>query len=90
MHFFGTLGTLSFLSGFLITIWVIGEKIYHIYRNHPGVREVTDQPLFFLALVALVVGVQLFLAGFLAEMMVMNNSKKREYLVIDRIGTEVK
>ena len=88
MHFFGTLGTLSFLTGFLITVWIIGEKIYHIYRNHPQVRDVTDQPLFFLALVALVIGVQLFLAGFLAEMMVMNNSKKKEYLVIDRIGIE--
>ena len=90
MHFFGALGTLSFLAGFLITVWIIGEKIYHIYRNHPYVRDVTDQPLFFLALVALVIGVQLFLAGFLAEMMVMNNSKKKEYLVIDRIGTERK
>lgn len=88
MHFFGTLGTLSFLTGFLITVWIIGEKIYHIARNHPLVRDVTDQPMFFLALVALVIGVQLFLAGFLAEMMVMNNSKKKEYLVIDRIGIE--
>ena len=88
MHFFGSLGTLSFLAGFLITCWIIGEKIYHIARHHSPVREVTDQPLFFLALVALVVGVQLFLAGFLAEMMVMNNSKKKEYLVVDRIGIE--
>jgi hypothetical protein len=42
--------------------------------------------LFFLALVALIIGVQLFLAGFLAEMMTMNTAKKREYLVIERIG----
>ncbi len=87
MHFFGSLGTLSFVTGFLITIWLIAEKIHHIYKNRPA-RDVTDQPLFFLALVALIIGVQLFLAGFLAEMMVMNNSKKKEYLVIDRIGIE--
>ena len=85
MHFFGSLGTLSFLTGLIITVWLIVEKVYNIYLNRPA-REVTDQPLFFLALVAVVIGVQLFLAGFLAEMMVMSNSKKREYLVIDRIG----
>lgn len=85
MHFFGTLGTLSFLTGLMITIWLIFEKIYNIYINRPA-RDVTEQPLFFLALVALIIGVQLFLAGFLAEMMVMNTAKKREYLVIDRIG----
>lgn len=88
MHFFGTLGTLSFLSGLIITIWLIGEKLYRLAAKLPPAREVTDQPLFFLALVALIIGVQLFLAGFLAEMMVMNNSKKKEYLVIDRIGIE--
>ena len=88
MHFFGTLGTLSFLTGLILTIWIIGEKLYRIATYQPPAREVTDQPLFFLALVALVIGVQLFLAGFLAEMMVMNNSKKKEYLVIDRIGIE--
>ena len=85
MHFFGTLGTLSFLTGLMITLWLIFEKVYNIYVNQPA-REVTDQPLFFLALVALIIGVQLFLAGFLAEMMVMNTAKKREYLVIGRIG----
>ena len=88
MHFFGVLGTLSFLTGFLLTCWIIGEKLYRIATHQPPAREVTEQPLFFLALVALVIGVQLFLAGFLAEMMVMNNSKKKEYLVIDQIGIE--
>ena len=85
MHFFGSLGTFSFLTGLIITVWLIAEKVYNIYMNRPA-RDVTDQPLFFLALVAVVIGVQLFLAGFLAEMMVMNNSKKKEYLVIDRVG----
>ena len=88
MHFFGSFGTLSFVAGLLITIWIIGVKLYNIALHRPPAREVTDQPLFFLALVALIVGVQLFLAGFLAEMMVMNNSEKREYLIIDRIGLE--
>jgi glycosyltransferase involved in cell wall biosynthesis len=85
MHFFGTLGTLSFLAGFFITIWVIGQKIYQIYMGLPA-RDVVDQPLFFLALVALVIGVQLFLTGFLAEMMAMRSQSSREYLVSKRVG----
>jgi glycosyltransferase involved in cell wall biosynthesis len=85
MHFFGTLGTLSFLSGFFISVYVIGEKIYNIRQNLP-VRDVVDQPLFFLSLVALIIGVQLFLAGFLAEIVILNNPKKDEYLVSSRLN----
>lgn len=80
MHFFGTIGILSFLTGFFIATWVIGEKLYRQFNSLPR-RDVVDQPLFFLALVALIVGVQLFLAGFLAEMMIQLRSKKDEYLI---------
>ncbi|MEQ9403145.1 MAG: glycosyltransferase family 2 protein [Cyclobacteriaceae bacterium] len=80
MHFFGTIGTLSFFMGFFITIWVIGEKLYRQF-NHLPRRDVVDQPLFFLALVALVVGVQLFLAGFIGEMMIQSGSRENEYLI---------
>ncbi len=85
MHFFGSLGTLSFIGGLGIATWIIGKKIYGIYHNLP-VREVVDQPLFFLALVALIVGVQLFLVGFLAEMYTMHNEKDSDYLVIEKTG----
>jgi glycosyltransferase involved in cell wall biosynthesis len=78
MHFFGTLGTVSFLAGFFITSWLISQKIFGLYQGR-AVREITAQPLFFLALVALIVGVQLFLTGFLAEMMTSNNSRKADY-----------
>lgn len=87
MHFFGTLGTLSFLSGFFITVFVIGKKIFEL-RNDLPVRDVVDQPLFFIALVALIVGVQLFLAGFLAEIIILNNPKKDEYLISERLNLE--
>ncbi len=83
MHFFGSFGILSFVTGFVITVWVIGEKLYRQLNNLPT-RDVVDQPLFFLALVALIIGVQLFLAGFLAEMMIQSRSKKDEYLISDR------
>jgi len=87
MHFFGTLGTLSFASGFFITCYVIGQKIYSIYKHQP-VRDVVDQPLFFLALVALIIGVQLFLTGFIAEMIAMRSNSHKDYLVTDKIGLE--
>lgn len=85
MHFFGTFGTLSMLLGTSITLWVIGEKVYNIY-NHLPVRDVVDQPLFFLALVAIIIGVQLFLAGFLAEMMIQTGVKKEDYVVSETLG----
>lgn len=87
MHFFGLLGTLSFVFGFVSTIWLIWKKLEAIYiLKIPVAREVVDQPLFFLALVAIIVGVQLFMAGFLGELLVINKAEKDEYLVIDSIG----
>ncbi len=89
MHFFGLLGTLSFVFGFLSTAWLIWKKMQAVYIfKTPIAREVVDQPLFFLALVAIIVGVQLFLAGFLGELLVINKAEKDEYLVIDTIGIE--
>jgi len=82
MHFFGVMGTISFLTGFVITVWVIAEKLYRQF-NHLPIRDVVDQPLFFLALVALIVGVQLFLAGFLAEMMIQTRTRKDDYLITE-------
>jgi glycosyltransferase involved in cell wall biosynthesis len=87
MHFFGTMGSLCFLFGLIITTWLIGEKLYHVY-THQRVRDVVDQPLFFLSLVAIIIGVQLFLAGFLAEMISLTGSKKNEYLVSDTVRIE--
>jgi|UniRef100_UPI0040490169 glycosyltransferase involved in cell wall biosynthesis len=87
MHFFGLLGSISFFGGFIITCWVVGLKIYNLHYKLPA-RDVVDQPLFFLALVALVIGVQLFLTGFLAEMLAMKSNSAKDYLVADRIGFE--
>jgi glycosyltransferase involved in cell wall biosynthesis len=87
MHFFGSLGTLSFLIGFFIALWLIGEKIYNSWVAHVRSRDVTEQPLFFLALIAIVIGVQLFLTGFLGEMMVIgNHDKKNDYLVAQKVN----
>ncbi|MFZ2907146.1 MAG: glycosyltransferase family 2 protein [Cyclobacteriaceae bacterium] len=89
MHFFGLLGTLSFGAGFLMTTWLIWEKMSSLYiYNIPLKRQITDQPLFYLALVAVVIGVQLFVTGFLAEMLAMQSLSKRDYLVIEKVGID--
>ncbi|MEO9806318.1 MAG: glycosyltransferase family 2 protein [Reichenbachiella sp.] len=85
MHFFGSFGTLSFFFGTVITLWVIGRKFYEIQMGLPA-RDVVDQPLFFLALVAVIIGVQLFLAGFIGEMMTQSSTRKNDYLVSKKIG----
>jgi hypothetical protein len=84
MHFFGTWGTLSFLFGFVFTLKIVWDKIEAIYISKiPVERDITEQPMFFLALVAVVLGVQLFLAGFLAELITLQNVKKKEYIISD-------
>jgi glycosyltransferase involved in cell wall biosynthesis len=88
MHFFGTLGTLCFFLGLIITVGLIVQKVVAVYQ-HEIARDITAQPLFFLALVALIIGVQLFLAGFLAEMITMKTGKSNDYLVEDTIGVDV-
>lgn len=84
MHFFGTLGSFSFLVGMLITFWLVGQKIFLSLHNLRA-RSVTEQPLFFLALVAVIVGVMLFLTGFLAELVQLNGPRRNDYLVRDSI-----
>nr|WP_121271357.1 glycosyltransferase family 2 protein [Pedobacter schmidteae] len=81
MHFFGSLGVLSFLLGTFMSLWLIGEKLYHIARSIPYKRDVTDQPLFYIALVAIIVGSQLFLTGFVAELVTRNATERNHYLI---------
>ncbi|RRN76137.1 glycosyltransferase, partial [Pseudoxanthomonas sp. SGD-10] len=81
MHFFGTMGVLSFFFGTIMALWIIGEKLYHIAKGIPGYREVTDQPLFYIALVAVILGTQLFLTGFIAELVSRNSSNRNSYQI---------
>nr|WP_295934867.1 glycosyltransferase family 2 protein [uncultured Dyadobacter sp.] len=86
MHLFGSLGTLMFFLGSLIALWLIGKKIYNIYHLLPY-RNVTENPMFFLALVAIMVGSQLFLAGFLGELFVKQSvSKTGDYTIAEKAG----
>ena len=84
MHLFGGFGILSFFIGTAITFYLIGEKVYAI-TNHLKFRNVTDNPLFFLALVAIIIGVQLFVAGFIGELMTRNSDKVTDYQIRETV-----
>jgi len=75
MHFFGTLGIFSFFGGFVILLWLSYLKIIeHTYK-------ITERPLFFLGLLLIIFGAQLFLTGFLGEMVSRNSSIRNDYLI---------
>lgn len=80
MHFFGTMGVLSFLAGFFIAAWLVVEKLMSIAQHSPY-RNVTEQPLFFFALIAIIVGTQLFVTGFLAELISRSNPERNHYQI---------
>ena len=80
MHFFGLTGSLSFLAGLIITIIIIVQKLI-AQGNGLRFRPVTDQPLFYLALLAIIIGVQLFLSGFVAELISRNSESRNTYNV---------
>lgn len=85
MHLFGAIGTLTFLIGIFIAIWLIIDKL--VAQAHQLVfRPVTDQPLFYLALVAVIIGVQLFLTGFLGELVSRSSQDRNKYDIKKRIG----
>ncbi|MEE3465292.1 MAG: glycosyltransferase family 2 protein [Candidatus Cryptobacteroides sp.] len=84
MHFFGTSGILMFLVGFVMTVWIIVAKLVHQAQGLKF-RAVTDQPLFYLALLAVVLGVMLFLAGFLGEMIARSAPERNRYQVKERL-----
>jgi glycosyltransferase involved in cell wall biosynthesis len=89
MHFFGAWGIVSFLVGFGFTVKIFWDKVDALFISKiPLKRDVVDQPIFYLALVALVIGVQLFLTGFIAELLARQSVSKADYLVIDSIGID--
>lgn len=80
MHFFGTMGVLSFVIGTISALYLLFEKLYNISQGL-RYRNATDNPTFFLAIVAIIIGSQLFLAGFIGELFVKQTFKKDEYLI---------
>ena len=84
MHLFGLMGTVTFLIGIVITLWLIIKKL--VLQSHGQVfRAVTDQPLFYLALLAVVIGTLLFLTGFIGELISRNSSNRNSYNIKEKI-----
>ena len=88
MHFFGGLGSLFFIGGGIISAWLIAQKLYHLFVLQANVRDVTSQPLFYLALVAMIIGTQLFLTGFIAELVSRNAHDRNNYQFNDKINLQ--
>jgi glycosyltransferase involved in cell wall biosynthesis len=86
MHFFGGLGTAMFVFGSAAVAWLLGSKLYFLLVLHQPAPRVADQALFHVALVAMVIGVQLFTAGFVAELVSRNSPDRNSYRVKERLG----
>ena len=80
MHLFGGLGTLLFLAGFIMGIYLVFQKLFN------SVYGMTDRPLFYLALICMIIGTQFFLTGFIAELIQTNSSNKKQYGISERIN----
>jgi glycosyltransferase involved in cell wall biosynthesis len=84
MHFFGAMGTLSFFAGIIIAIYLVSEKLYDL-AHHIVPRQPTDNPLFYFALVAILLGSQLFLTGFVAELVARSAPERNRYQIEETV-----
>ena len=87
MHFFGLLGSLMFIIGFIAIIIVGASKLYNMYAGYHYIL-VTDSPYFYLALTFMILGTQLFLTGFLGELVIRHAPDRNHYEVSDEIKPE--
>ena len=81
MHIFGSLGTLMFILGFLWAAYLGADKFYFSVIQHVPAKLVTSSPYFYLALTSMIIGTQLFLAGFIGELVSRNSSDRNDYLI---------
>ena len=84
MHVFGFLGTIVFLIGFLAAFFLGAEKTIALWRGVP-MRLITDSPYFYIALTMMMIGTQLFLAGFLGDLISRNSAGRNEYQIEENI-----
>jgi glycosyltransferase involved in cell wall biosynthesis len=80
MHFFGLYGSLMFIVGFIAVLVVAGMKL-HALMNHIPAGLIADSPYFYVALMAMILGTQLFLTGFLGEIIARNSTERNNYLI---------
>ncbi|MCD6065382.1 MAG: glycosyltransferase, group 2 family protein [Bacteroidetes bacterium] len=85
MHLFGLLGTLMFFIGFVVTLWILGDKAIHLINGTPA-PKVAENSFFFVALTSMVLGTMLFLAGFIGELILRNSPVRNNYLLEKKIN----
>ena len=78
MHFFGLLGVLNFLVGLFMACWILVDKLIYVLQDKRA-PLVTDSPIFYIGLVAMIIGTQLFLAGFIGELVSRSNPERNHY-----------
>lgn len=85
MHFFGVWGSLMFVIGLLAALWLGIQKLYFVYH---GIKAslVTDSPYFFIALTCMIIGTQLFLAGFIGELVSRSAADRNQYLIENKLN----
>jgi hypothetical protein len=85
MHLFGTIGTIVFFIGFVAAGWLGIQKLIHLHR---GIRTIliADSPYFYLAITAMIIGTQLFIGGFLGELISRSSSERNAYHVEEKIN----
>jgi glycosyltransferase involved in cell wall biosynthesis len=86
MHFFGVLGTLFFILGFFGAAYIGLQKLWYISHNMNLNRGITEQPMFYVSLVSIIIGMQLFLAGFIGELISRNSNERNHYGITKHIG----
>lgn len=86
MHFFGLLGSMMFILGIIAVVIVGALKLYHMHTGAPYIL-VTDSPYFYISLVLMILGSQLFLAGFVGELVVRNSPRRNDYEIEAEIDT---
>jgi hypothetical protein len=84
MHLFGLLGSIMFVIGFLATLFIIIIKLVKLKSGYDTIL-VTDNPLFYIALTAMMIGTQLFLAGFLGEIILRTKNNEERYKISEVI-----
>lgn len=84
MHFFGLLGSLMFILGFIAVVIVGAVKLWNMNHGYNYIL-VTDSPYFYLSLVMMILGSQLFLAGFVGELVVRNSPSRNDYEIDEEL-----
>jgi hypothetical protein len=85
MHLFGALGTLTFMVGFLSALWLGIRKLWFVYHDVPA-PLVTESPYFYISLASMIIGTQLFMTGFIAELVSRIRPDRNHYQISDKIG----